>query len=86
MVQKTLWTVPKQSILTVGLWVSENMCILGNQQAKGTLTNALAWRTPALILRANISFDFLCVDVWYAAYFLKTGQQAWEADLLLQKI
>lgn len=31
--------IPRQPILTVGLWVSENMCILGNQQAEGTLIN-----------------------------------------------
>lgn len=42
MVQQTWQTVPKESSRTGGLWVSENMCILGNQHAKVTLSSKYA--------------------------------------------
>lgn len=72
MVQKTRQIVPKQSILTVGLWVRENMCILGNQQAKGTLTNkCTGWEDASFDFESKQLIWLPMMDSWYLASFLE---------------
>lgn len=61
MVQKTLQMVPKKFIQTVGLWVHENMCIVGNMPRWHYHMNALAQKPQALSLRAHTSIDLPCV-------------------------